>query len=183
MSVCGIAACTSRTGLFCHASAQGLGIRGGSPGRRHTSVRRSQLTLRLTLEYSNNNVSSVASDTATPATPAGTSCHGTGNSVVTSQPGTHFGWNVGVGVDFKLASGAAMFVEATYSDRGSSLAAAGLPHGSTPSSLLSCTPERALIASRCSGLKPAGRSRRPTPRTNDPLLESTCERCYSPCAS
>jgi opacity protein-like surface antigen len=39
---------------------------------------------------------------------------GTGNTVVASNSSTHFGWNAGLGVDFKLQSGKSLFVEARY---------------------------------------------------------------------
>jgi Outer membrane protein beta-barrel domain len=39
---------------------------------------------------------------------------GTGQAVVASNASTHFGWDAGLGVAFKLASGATLFAEAKY---------------------------------------------------------------------
>lgn len=40
--------------------------------------------------------------------------YGTGNAVVVSNAATHFGWNAGIGIGFKLQSGASLFAEARY---------------------------------------------------------------------
>jgi opacity protein-like surface antigen len=39
---------------------------------------------------------------------------GTGNVIVASRSGTHFGWNAGAGVSFRLEGGSSLFLEARY---------------------------------------------------------------------